>query len=164
MNVQALLEDLTSRGVQLTPDGDGLVVRPASKLTDSDRQAIRTHKPELLAVLNPPREGRRLDSADCGALIREAFEVLEYVDGALALLETDPDLCRRFHDTEAAIDAVAKTVPTEAEFRGAVTAHVAVIRECVERKRAQREAAADLADPIPELPGDQSLDNESRSG
>jgi hypothetical protein len=96
---------------------------------------------------------QRLDLPDCVTLIRETFEAVatEYLDGALALLDTDPDLCRRFHDTEAAIDAAVKAGPTEGELRAALAAHVAVIREACQRRRAQREAAADT---MPELPDD----------
>lgn len=89
-------------------------------------------------VESAPEAGRRLDPADCLVLIREAFDPVksEYVGGALGLLDTDPDLFRRFQDTEAAIDATVRAGPTESELRAALAAHVGVIRECVERKRA----------------------------
>jgi hypothetical protein len=98
----------------------------------------------------------RCSLTDCEALIRETFETVaaEYVGGALALLDTDPNLCRRFHDTEAAIDGAVKAGPTEGELRAALAAHVAVIREACQRRRAQREAAAN---PMPELPDDAAL-------
>lgn len=51
MHAQELIATLAARGVRLIPDGAGLVAKPASRLTDSDRQAIRTHKPELLRLL-----------------------------------------------------------------------------------------------------------------
>jgi len=51
MNAEALLVDLSGRGIRLTPDGDELVVEPASKLTDADRDLIRQYKPALLPVL-----------------------------------------------------------------------------------------------------------------
>jgi hypothetical protein len=92
-------------------------------------------------------------------MIHETFDAVaaEYVSGALALLDTDPDLCRRFHDTEAAIDAAVKAEPTERELRAALTVHVSVIRECCARYQAQRERQGELtapvrADPMPELP------------
>lgn len=53
MTALALLDTLTRRGVRLLPDGDGLVIRPASRLTDADRAAIREHKTELLRLLSP---------------------------------------------------------------------------------------------------------------
>ncbi len=48
-----LLTDLERRGIRLAAsiDGTRLKVAPASALTDADRQAIRAHKPELLALL-----------------------------------------------------------------------------------------------------------------
>lgn len=49
-----LYDDLTSRGFQLTADGDKLRVSPASKLTPADRQAIIAGKTALLGRLNPP--------------------------------------------------------------------------------------------------------------
>jgi hypothetical protein len=87
----------------------------------------------------------RLDTAGCLAVIHEAFELVaaEYVDGGLALIYADPDLSRRFHDTEAAIDAAVKAGPTEGELRGALEMHTAVIREACQRRQAQREAVAD---------------------
>jgi hypothetical protein len=51
MNVEAIIADLTQRGIRLIPDPPKLGVEPASKLTDADRKAIRAHKSELLTVL-----------------------------------------------------------------------------------------------------------------
>jgi hypothetical protein len=78
------------------------------------------------------------------ALISDAFAEVEadYVDGALALLDADPDLVRRFRETEAAIDARVKAGPTEGDLRAALSAHVVVIRECCARLRARQERAA----------------------
>ena len=41
--------------------GDGIRIRPASQLTDSDLAAIRAHKAELLAMLSEP-----VRCASCG--------------------------------------------------------------------------------------------------
>lgn len=107
----------------------------------------------------PTSTAAPLDPADCLGLIRATFDVVaaDYVDGALALLNTDPDLCRRFHDTEAAIYAAVNAGPTEAELRAALAACVAVIRECCQRKLAQRDGTAERADPMPELPEDAAV-------
>jgi hypothetical protein len=51
MTAQALLDTLAQRGVRLVRDGTAIVVEPASKLTDADRQAIRRHKAELVRLL-----------------------------------------------------------------------------------------------------------------
>src|SRR5881396_1279336 len=52
MDATELLTCLVSQGFNLVPlPGDKLEVRPASKLTDDLRQALRQHKAELLALL-----------------------------------------------------------------------------------------------------------------
>jgi len=51
MDAQALIANLSRRGIRLIPNPPKLSVEPASKLTDQDREAIRTAKPELLALL-----------------------------------------------------------------------------------------------------------------
>ena len=51
MNAEALISDFSRRGIRLIPNPPKLIVAPASKLTDQDRQAIRSHKPALLEAL-----------------------------------------------------------------------------------------------------------------
>jgi TubC N-terminal docking domain len=51
VGAQALISNLIARGITLTPNGDSLIVRPRERLTDADREAIRQHKVELLALL-----------------------------------------------------------------------------------------------------------------
>ena len=53
MGTRDLLEDLAGAGLSVTAEGDRLVIRPASKLTDSLRAALRDAKPELLVLLRP---------------------------------------------------------------------------------------------------------------
>lgn len=48
---RALLSELADAGVSVTADGESLVIRPASKLTDSMRAALREAKPDLLRML-----------------------------------------------------------------------------------------------------------------
>lgn len=43
--------DLAARGIRLAAQGDRLVARPASRLTDEDRDAIRQHRASLLRLL-----------------------------------------------------------------------------------------------------------------
>lgn len=52
MGARDLLEGLASAGVSVTSNGDRLVIRPASKLTDSMRAALLSAKPEVLALLS----------------------------------------------------------------------------------------------------------------
>jgi hypothetical protein len=51
MGARELLADLTRDGFVIEPEGDALLIRPAARLTAALRAAIRTHKPELLALL-----------------------------------------------------------------------------------------------------------------
>jgi hypothetical protein len=51
MTAESVLQDLSRRGIELIPDGDAILVRPASLITDSDRAAIRAAKSELLKLL-----------------------------------------------------------------------------------------------------------------
>jgi TubC N-terminal docking domain len=55
MSIESLLAGLVERGIRLIPDGDRLVVEPASKLSDDDRRAIRAHKAALLTLLSQPK-------------------------------------------------------------------------------------------------------------
>lgn len=88
----------------------------------------------------------RLDLGDCLKLLGDMHAALraEY-EGGLELLNGDPDLARRFRETEDRIDALgsASGGPTRADFCGAVEAHAAVWREIIARFRAQREQRAE---------------------
>ena len=80
----------------------------------------------------------------------------DYVPGAWSLLDTEPDLRRRFEATETRIDQLARVPggPTEADYRTAIEAHAAVWREIIARHRAHREREAERAGPMPELAAD----------
>jgi len=148
MRTAELLNDLQTRGVILFPTPEGIRYEaPRGVMTPTLRAALAAHKGELLKLLAKPdlTIPERFTDADCLALIHETFEAVatDYVDGALALIGTDPDLSRRFHETEAAIETTVKTRATEREVRAVLAAHVAVIREACQRRRAQYEAAAD---------------------
>jgi hypothetical protein len=51
MGVGELLSDLRRRGVSIQVRGEHIAVEPASRLTEADRKAIRSHKEALLAEL-----------------------------------------------------------------------------------------------------------------
>lgn len=53
MEISAVLQDFRQRGFHLAAVPEGIEIIPASALTDADREAIRKHKAELLAVLAP---------------------------------------------------------------------------------------------------------------
>lgn len=46
-----LLLDLEARGFRIRADGDELVIRPAARLTDEDRSALRRWKAHLLELV-----------------------------------------------------------------------------------------------------------------
>jgi TubC N-terminal docking domain len=52
MGARELLVTAQEAGLSIVASGDNLVVRPAAKLTDPLRQALKAAKPELLALLN----------------------------------------------------------------------------------------------------------------
>lgn len=58
MGAPALLQDLRRRGlsVAVKPGGDRLLVSPPGVLTDADRTQIRTHRAELIGLLQQPPE------------------------------------------------------------------------------------------------------------
>ena len=51
MGARELLADLAGAGLSIILDGDRLVIRPASRLTDDMRSALREAKSELLMLL-----------------------------------------------------------------------------------------------------------------
>lgn len=51
MTPESFLASLQSAGFVLRPEGDSLLVSPASKLTAEQKAGIRQHKAELLALL-----------------------------------------------------------------------------------------------------------------
>ena len=56
MGAAHVLAHLQAAGFRLHADGDRLTVAPASLLRDDDRDIIRAHKAELLALLKGPLE------------------------------------------------------------------------------------------------------------
>lgn len=59
MGARDLLAELADKGLTVTTDGERLVIRPASKLTESLRTELRTAKPDVLAIV------ARRTCADC---------------------------------------------------------------------------------------------------
>jgi hypothetical protein len=49
--------DLEARGFRVTADGDGLIVRPGSRLTADDRARIQRHRDALIALTTHCDEG-----------------------------------------------------------------------------------------------------------
>ncbi len=113
-----------------------------------------THGNEHLSTLGEHLSAghrARLSLVDCVALLDAMHAELraEYEPNALGwVFDTLPDLVQQLHDTEARIDALAKTTggPTEADFREALAVRATVWRAMVARYRAHREQHGELPD------------------
>ncbi len=69
MTAAALLQTLRRDGFEVIASADGgLVVRPASALTDDTRQAIREHRAELVSLVRHDDGDDRRLCTDCRAL------------------------------------------------------------------------------------------------
>lgn len=66
MGARELLGELAGAGLTIRADGDQLVIKPVSKLTDDMRAALRAAKPELMVLLTSAAPVRRfrLSKAD----------------------------------------------------------------------------------------------------
>jgi hypothetical protein len=60
-NAQTLISSLAARGIGLIPDGSTLIARPRERLTEADRERIRRHKADLLALLAAKHEQAESD-------------------------------------------------------------------------------------------------------
>jgi hypothetical protein len=68
MGAADVLFRLMASGIRFEVVNEKIVVRPADKLTDDDRHAIRANKPELLQLLSVDTKRRhRLTKADASA-------------------------------------------------------------------------------------------------
>ena len=63
MNAAQLLVEFSERGIGIWPDGDVLRLKPKSKLDERLLEEVRTHKPELLFLLNSEWSQESLDYA-----------------------------------------------------------------------------------------------------
>ncbi len=61
MNAAQLLVEFSERGIGIWPDGDVLRLKPKSKLDERLLEEVRTHKPELLALLSSEWPQESLD-------------------------------------------------------------------------------------------------------
>jgi hypothetical protein len=76
MSAATLIEKLTKRDVRLMVRGDKLKIdAPAGTLTEADRELLRQHKAELLALLaTDPRIAAEPCPTCCGATLTESGE------------------------------------------------------------------------------------------
>lgn len=64
MGARDLLGELDAAGFSVTADGNKLLVRPFSRLSEQHRAELREHKAEVLALLSEPARPYRLSAAD----------------------------------------------------------------------------------------------------
>jgi hypothetical protein len=62
-----LLQELRAIGVEVTPQGDNLAIRPASKVPPELKERLRAHKAEVLAVLKAEAGPAGAHPATCAA-------------------------------------------------------------------------------------------------
>jgi len=98
MGARDVLEGLAGVGVNVTADGDRLVVRPASKLTDSMRAELLAAKPEVLALLSAHAD----DSA------RTRARLLRWGWSATEADETAARLARRHLERDDRVSCAAE--------------------------------------------------------
>ena len=142
-----LLDELRQLGATCeVVDGALRIAVPKAKATPELRRLVADHRDELRQLLErtlPAPDPRRLTLTDCAAALAAMHTELRaiYPAGALALLDVDADLKRRFDASEARIDDLARTPggPLDADFRAAVDGHVTVWRELIGRVQAKRD-------------------------
>jgi hypothetical protein len=87
MGARELLSDLADAGLSISADGGHLVIRPASKLTDHMRAALRDAKPELLTLL---RGGRTIrPPSDTSAVAWTDADIDRFIDRRDRLMRWD---------------------------------------------------------------------------
>jgi hypothetical protein len=106
MGASDLLAELAGAGLSVRADGERLVIRPASKLTDELRAALVAAKPELLALLTGPPRPYRLTKAqgdaahaeprDDAACARFVARVALFMRRRINVTDAD-DLAERLH-------------------------------------------------------------------
>lgn len=69
MGVRELLDALGDAGLSVAAEGDQLVIRPGSKLTEELHTALRETKPELLALLRGAPDLRQSGQAAAGCMV-----------------------------------------------------------------------------------------------
>ncbi len=102
MDAAILLDRLTKRGIVVEAIGDNLAVGPSRLLTDTDRRAIRAHKPALLALVS---NGSRV-CADSSIDAQIPLETL-----SMSIYGGDEHLCENQH-TDARHKHDDSTEPT----------------------------------------------------
>lgn len=130
MGAHELLHDLTRAGVTLTAVGDRLRVRPASKMTDDLRAAVRAAKPELLTLLARPHRLSPVEADeahhepwDDAVIERFTVRVMRFMRHGMTATDAD-DLAERLHLRDIRLDDRATCVECRHWRRGRCDNHV----------------------------------------
>lgn len=134
METPALLLHLFGRGITVSPlPGGNLLVKPAARLTDTDRDAIRAHKPALVDLLQ-----RQSPTTAPGALPAEIRALIGLDDAEIERIGRYIEQARRhgfgLDDAEALADRLL--------LRDRLGADVRMCIECRHLERSGRCAAA----------------------
>jgi tubulysin polyketide synthase-like protein len=114
MGARELLADLHGSGLTVDCDGDGLVIRPASKLTDDMRAALIAAKADVLALLATQQRPYALtdaESARCHAEPWDDADIARFVARVSQFLRTGiratdaDDLAERLHLRDVELDS-----------------------------------------------------------
>ena len=99
MGARELLYELRAAGISVAVEGDRLLVRPADRLTDSYRAALRAAKPEVINLL----AGSDVEVG--GEAFEERAAIMEF-DGGMSQAEA-----------EAAASELLRAIATQARRR-----------------------------------------------
>lgn len=94
MDARTLLAELHRAGLSLAADGDRLLVEADGPITDRQRAAIRTHKPELLKLLAATAQAQtqkhRLADVDApNHPVSRLFVTLQTPAGGVVTIQAD---------------------------------------------------------------------------
>jgi hypothetical protein len=117
MNVQDFIPRIEAAGFTLETDGADIVVRPFSRLTDSQRQFIKIHKPELLAIL--AGKAGDPDLTPVRAWLDAIGETGEARDEVLNLCRTNPEALAYY--LRRAAESTPEPTPATDEDRATLT-------------------------------------------
>ncbi|MCF7994718.1 MAG: hypothetical protein K9L88_07750 [Chromatiaceae bacterium] len=81
MSAAEILTHLQADGLHLHADGERLLAEPRNLITDDHRQLIRTHKPELLALLQAANEPDGTHQTDLDEPTEERAAIMEHDGG-----------------------------------------------------------------------------------
>lgn len=140
MDAHTLLSNLRNRGIRLTGDGEKLTAEPASRLSDSDRAAIRQSKSDLLRILSKNAATSPPGKPDAVGTRQDVMPLPIVRPAVRAIIESERD------DREP-LDTARMALALLARLKGYTlpSGRMAVIRELAERMRGLADTTAILS-------------------